>query len=90
VVAEVVLAPIDKGTNIMYSRYYTMSFDELMQQQNMITKRYNAAFSSGASQEVMSQMLGHIEAIRHAMWELGYKQSFEANKNSDPFKDSII
>ena len=74
----------------MYSRYYTMSFDELMQQQNMITKRYNAAYTSGASPEVINQMLGHIEAIRHAMWELGYKQSFEANKNSDPFKDSII
>lgn len=81
---------IDKGTNIMYANYYTMSFDELMQQQSMITKRYNAAYSSGASPEVMNQLLGHIEAIRHAMWELGYKQSFEANKNSDPFKDSII
>ena len=74
----------------MYSKYYTMSFEELMTQQNLVTKRYNAAFSSGASHEVMTQMLGHIEAIRHAMWELGYKQSFEANKNSDPFKDSLL
>jgi hypothetical protein len=74
----------------MYSRYYTMKFDELMEHQRMITKRYNAAYGGGASQEVMNQMLGHMDAIRHAMWELGYKQSFEANKDSDPFKDSII
>ncbi len=86
----VALVLIDNGVNFMYSNYYTMTFDELMQQQNLIMKRYNAAYTSGASQEVLNQMLGHIEAIRHAMWEIGYKQSFEANKNNDPFKDSII
>ena len=74
----------------MYSKYYGMTFDELMEQQRLITKRYNAAFGGGASHEVMNQMHGHMEAIRHAMWEIGYKQSFDASNNSDPFKDSIV
>lgn len=83
---EAVLAQVYK---IMDPNYSTMSFDELMERQRFITKKYNAAFSGGASQEVMTQMLSHLEAIRQAMWEIGYKQSFEANKDSDPFKDSI-
>lgn len=92
VVAEVVLARLDKEFKIMYSKYYTMKFEELMQQQTLISKKYNAAWQSGASQEVMSQLLGHMEAIKQAIWEMGYKQSYEAseNKDSDQFKDSIL
>jgi hypothetical protein len=69
-----------------------MTFDELLKQQAMISKKYNAAWSGGASQDVMNQMLGHMEAIKRAMWELGYKQSYEAseNKDGDQFKDSIV
>jgi hypothetical protein len=55
----------------------------------MISKKYNSAFQGGASQEVMNQMLGHMDAIRHAMWELGYKQSFDKGGDGDQFKDSI-
>ena len=74
----------------MYSNYYTMTFDALMTKQAEVTKKYNAAFRGGASPEVMQQMLGHIDAISNAMWELGYKKSFEASEADDPFKDSII
>ena len=76
----------------MYSKYYAMTFDELMTAQNTIAKKYQAAWQGGASSELMNQMYGHMEAIKNAMWELGYKQSFEAseNKNGDQFKDSIV
>jgi hypothetical protein len=73
----------------MYAKYYTMNFEQLMEQQRMISKKYNSAFQGGASQEVMNQMLGHMDAIRHAMWEIGYKQSFDPSKDGDQFKDSI-
>lgn len=73
----------------MSTDYLNMTFDQLMERQRMITKKYNAAYGSGASQEVMNQMLAHMDQIRQAMWELGYKQSFDASKDSDPFKDSI-
>jgi len=86
VVAEAVLAQVYKSMDPNYS---AMNFDQLMERQRFITKKYNAAYMSGASQEVMTQMLAHMEAIRHAMWEIGYKQSFNASKDSDPFKDSI-
>jgi len=70
--------------------YLSMTFEQLMERQRMITKKYNAAYSGNASQEVMNQMLGHMDAIRLAMFEIGYKQSFAAGSNDDPFKDSII
>ena len=73
----------------MYAKYYTMNFEQLMEQQRVISKKYNSAFQGGASQEVMNQMLGHMDAIRHAMWELGYKQSFDKGGDGDQFKDSI-
>lgn len=66
-----------------------MTFDELMEQQRVISKKYNSAFQGGASHEVMNQMLGHMDAIRHAMYEIGYKESFAAREKDDPFKDSI-
>jgi hypothetical protein len=88
-VAAAVLVPLDNQRQIVYSNYYSMTFEQLMEQQRMISKKYNAAFRAGASQEVMNQMLGHMDAIRHAMWELGYKQSFDASNNGDPFEDSI-
>jgi hypothetical protein len=70
--------------------YLSMSFDELMERQRVLNKKYNAAYAGGASQEVMSQLLQHIEAIRQAMWEMGYKQSFKDSNDNDPFKDSIV
>jgi hypothetical protein len=73
----------------MDANYLSMTFDQLMERQQFLTKKYNAAYSGGASQEVMTQILAHIDAVRHAMWEMGYKQSFEASKGNDPFKDSI-
>jgi hypothetical protein len=75
----------------MYSKYYSMKFEELMVQQTLISKKYNAAWQGGASQEVLSQLLGHMEAIKQAIWEMGYKQSYAAseNKDNDQFKDSI-
>lgn len=75
----------------MYSKYYSMKFEELMVQQTLISKKYNSAYQGGASQEVLSQLLGHMEAIKQAIWEMGYKQSYAAseNKDNDQFKDSI-
>lgn len=67
-----------------------MTFDQLMERQQFLTKKYNTAFNGGASQEVMSQLLSHLDAVRHAMWEMGYKQSFNASNDNDPFKDSIV
>jgi hypothetical protein len=85
--AEVALAQV---YNNMDPNYSAMNFEQLMERQRFITKKYNAAYQGGASHEVMNQMLAHMEAIRQAMWEIGYKQSFEAsNKDSDPFQDSI-
>ena len=68
-----------------------MKFEELMVQQTLISKKYNAAWQGGASQEVLSQLLGHMEAIKQAIWEMGYKQSYAAseNRDNDQFKDSI-
>lgn len=80
-----VLALINMDPN-----YLSMTFDELMERQRMLNKKYNAAYAAGASQDVMAQLLGHIEGIRHAMWEMGYKQSFKDSNDNDPFKDSIV
>jgi hypothetical protein len=68
-----------------------MKFEELMVQQTLISKKYNSAYQGGASQEVLSQLLGHMEAIKQAIWEMGYKQSYAAseNRDNDQFKDSI-
>jgi hypothetical protein len=74
----------------MDANYLSMTFDQLMERQRFITKKYNAAYMGGANHEVMNQMLSHMEAIKQAMYEIGYKQSFAASDNDDPFKDSII
>jgi hypothetical protein len=72
--------------------YVNMSMDQLMERQKLIYKKYMAAVQGGASAVVLDQMVAHMDQIRHALWEIGYKQSFDAqNKNdSDPFKDSIV
>jgi hypothetical protein len=71
--------------------YHEMTMDQLMERQKFIYKKYIAAANGGASEIVMSQMLDHMEQIRTAMWELGYKESFKAQnqQDQDPFKDSI-
>jgi hypothetical protein len=74
----------------MDPNYLSMTFDQLMERQQFLTKKYNMAFNGNASQEVMSQLLSHLDAVRHAMWEMGYKQSFNASNDNDPFKDSIV
>ena len=74
----------------MDPNYLSMTFDQLMERQQFLTKKYNTAFNGGASQEVMSQLLSHLDAVRHAMWEMGYKQSFKDSNDNDPFKDSIV
>ena len=66
-----------------------MTFDQLMERQTFISKKYNAAYTSGGNQMVLNQLLAHLEAIKQAMYEIGYKQSFDASNNNDPFKDSI-
>lgn len=72
--------------------YLDMTMDQLMERQKVIYKKYMAAANSGTSQEVLNQILEHMEAIRNAMWEQGYKQSFYAQERTegDPFKDSIV
>ncbi len=72
--------------------YLTMTFEQLMERQRFISKKYSAAMAAGANPEVVNQMLGHMEAIRHAMWELGYRQQFDlaSGKDKDNFDDSII
>ena len=72
--------------------YLAMSMDQLMERQKLIHKKYTAALNAGANPAILNQMIGHMESIRQAMWEIGYKQSFDQeNKNStDPFKDSIV
>lgn len=72
--------------------YVNMSMDQLMERQKLIYKKYMAAAQGGASQAVLDQMIGHMDQIRQALWEIGYRQTFDAqNKNeSDPFKDSIV
>lgn len=70
--------------------YLSMTFDQLMEKQRMLTKKYNAAYSSGSSMEVMAQLQTHLEAIRQAIWEMGYKQSFKEADGNDSFNDSIV
>jgi len=74
----------------MDANYLTMTFDQLMERQSFISKKYTAAYNAGSNQEAMNQMLSHLESIRSAMFEIGYKQRFTAEKgDNDPFKDSI-
>ncbi len=72
--------------------YADMNMDQLMERQKLIFKKYSAACAAGASMDVVNQMVTHMDQIRQALWEIGYKQTFDAqNKNeSDPFKDSIV
>lgn len=67
-----------------------MTFEQLMERQRFIAKKYNAALAAGTNPEVINQMLSHMESIRQAMWELGYKQQFDSSKKEDPFGDSIV
>ncbi len=76
--------------NEMNAEYLTMTFEQLMERQRFIAKKYNVAISAGTNPEVINQMLAHMEAIRHAMWELGYKQQFDSTNKEDPFGDSIV
>ena len=72
--------------------YANMTMDQLMERQKLIYKKYMAALQGGASVPILDQMVAHLDQIRQALWEIGYKQTFDAqNKSeSDPFKDSII
>lgn len=72
--------------------YLDMTMDQLMERQKTIYKKYIAAANAGTNQEVLNQILEHMEAVRNAMWEQGYKQSFYAQErvDGDPFKDSIV
>lgn len=72
--------------------YVTMTMDQLMEKQKLIYKKYSAALAAGASADIVNQLVTHMDQIRHALWEIGYKQNFDAqnNKESDPFKDSIV
>lgn len=65
-----------------------MTFDQLMERQSYISKKYSAAYASG-NPEILNQILSHLEAIRQAMYEIGYKQRFDESEKDDPFKDSI-
>lgn len=69
-----------------------MNMDQLMERQKLIYKKYAAAMAGGASPDVVNQLVAHMDQIRQALWEIGYKQTFDAqNKSeSDPFKDSIV
>ena len=71
--------------------YHDMTMDQLMERQKFIYKKYSAAVNGGASVAVINQMLEHMEQIRVALWELGYKESFKLQnqQEQDPFKDSI-
>ena len=77
-------------TDNMTTEYLTMTFEQLMERQRFIAKKYNAALAARTNPEVINQMLEHMEAIRHAMWELGYKQQFDSSNKEDPFGDSIV
>lgn len=63
-----------------------------MERQKFIYKKYTAAVNGGASVAVLNQILEHMEQIRVALWEMGYKESFrQAEKQEqDPFRDSIV
>lgn len=68
-----------------------MTFEQLMERQRFISKKYNAALAGKSSPATLNQLLLHMEEIRQAMWELGYRQQFElAAKKEDPFGDSIV
>lgn len=71
--------------------YQDMTMDQLMERQKLIYKKYTAAVNSGVSLGVLDQLLDHMEQIRVALWELGYKESFKMQnqQEQDPFKDSI-
>lgn len=76
----------------MENDYLNMTMDQLMERQKFIYKKYSAAVTGGASAAVLNQMLEHMEQIRVALWELGYKESFKMQnqQEQDPFRDSIV
>lgn len=71
--------------------YTQMTMDQLMERQKFIYKKYTAAVNGGASAQVLDQILMHMEEIRTAIWEIGYREGFKAQeqRDQDPFKDSI-
>lgn len=75
----------------MENNYFDMNMDQLMERQKFIYKKYTAAVTGGASAAVINQILEHMEQIRMALWELGYKESFRMaeKQEQDPFRDSI-
>ena len=78
----------------MNTEYLSMTFEQLMERQRYISKKYGAACGAGSNQDVIDQMLLHMDAIRNAMWELGYKQQFDQEINRSigktDFDDSIV
>lgn len=76
----------------MENDYLNMTMDQLMERQKLIYKKYTAAVNSGVSLGVLNQILDHMEQIRVALWELGYKESFRQSEKQeqDPFRDSIV
>ncbi len=71
--------------------YSEMTMDQLMERQKFIYKKYTAAVNAGASAQVLDQILMHMEEIRTAIWEIGYREGFKVQdqQEQDPFKDSI-
>lgn len=67
-----------------------MTFEQLMERQRFIAKKYSAALIAGSNPTVINQILEHMGMIKQAMWELGYKKQFESTAKNDPFDDSII
>lgn len=78
----------------MSTDYYAMTFDQLLERQRVLTKKYNLAYNSYASPEVMEQMLIHLDSIKQAMWELNYKETMrvqgDRENGKDTFDDSIV
>lgn len=58
--------------------YSKMDLKSLTDRSNMITKKYSAAFRSGASQEILNQIQEHLDMIKTAIWEHQYKENFKA------------
>lgn len=87
---DVATALLHVVIDLMSPEYLTMTFEQLMERQRFIAKKYNVAVAAGTNPEVINQMLAHMDAIRHAMWELGYKQQFDSSNKEDPFGDSIV
>jgi len=76
----------------MKDQYFTMDLNQLLEKQTELAKKYTQAHHAGVSDQLLNQLLDHMESVRLAIWEFHQKESFkrEVENKKDDFDDSIV